>query len=117
MAGLREPVGDDQRGAAVEDALRGRLEGPGSGAAGFGTGLVEDRDRRVVQREAGERDLLRLRRRERVATLADLGLEQLVAPVRSGLLQGALELLVGRVGPGQPQVGGERAGEDVDLPG
>src|SRR5688572_18211777 len=107
--GLREPVRDHQCGAAVEDAAGGALERARAGAAGFGSGLVEDRHRRVVQSEPGERDLLRLGGGQRMAALADVRVEQLVAPARAGTVERGLELLVRRVRLRQPQVGRERA--------
>ncbi len=82
------------------------------GALGLGVErarrLVEDEHRRVAQDRAGDRDALLLAAGEAVAALADDGVVAVgqrrdeVVDLRGA--RGRLELLVGRVGPGEAQV-------------
>src|SRR5699024_7445248 len=57
---LREPVGDDDRGAAAGHLECGALEHAGTGGALVGRGLVEDQHGRVAQRDPGQGQLLGL---------------------------------------------------------
>ena len=111
--GLREAVRDDQGRAALQDGVRGAFQRAGAGAARFRRGLVEHGDLRVLQVQAGERELLRLRGRELHAAEADHGVQ--ARPVRTDGVEGLLERRVGRVGPGEPEIVRERAREHVHL--
>ncbi len=82
-------------------------------------GLVEDQDRRVLQQGAGDRQALPLTAGEGRAALADDGVVALRLTddelVRVGQAAGALDLLVGRLRPADPQVLADRAVEQHAL--
>ena len=116
-----EPVCDRDDGPPLEHgrerllevARRARVEQRGR--------LVEDERVRVGEHEPRERDLLLLRRRQRVAAGADDGLEperQRFEPgPRVDRLERGPELVVARVDPGEPEVVRDRPDEDVLLLG
>lgn len=62
--GLGEAVGDDQPGAPGQSGVGGPVEEPGVGRTGLSGRLIQDRQLRVSQQDASQRDLLRLRRRQ-----------------------------------------------------
>uniref|UniRef100_A0A0B7K5W6 Uncharacterized protein n=1 Tax=Bionectria ochroleuca TaxID=29856 RepID=A0A0B7K5W6_BIOOC len=69
----RQPVGDDEHGAALAQLPQRRLdEGLGLGVDGAG-GLVEDEDGRALEEGAGDGDALDLAARQLDAVLADGG--------------------------------------------
>ena len=74
-ADRREPVGDDDRGPALERRLERPLHGRLGLRVEMGGGLVEDDDVRRLEEEAGEGDALLLAAREPVAAVADDGVE------------------------------------------
>ena len=109
IAHRREPVGDDEGGAAphqladgvLHQALGFRIERAGR--------LVEQQDRRVLQEGAGERDALALAAGEAPAAGADDGVVAVRQPhdevVRRRGLGRRDDLLVGRVRPAEGDVG------------
>src|SRR5690606_21703184 len=73
----RQPVGDDQRRAALRELVERLLDRAlGLGVEGRGR-LVEDQDRRVLQEDARDRQPLLLTARELHAALADQRVEAL----------------------------------------
>ena len=64
-------MGDDDRGAALEQALEALLDRALGADVDVGRGLVEDQDARLGQEGAGEGDELALAGRELDAALAD----------------------------------------------
>src|SRR4051812_38786311 len=72
-----EAVGDDDRGAAVEEALEAALDRLLGADVDVGGGLVEDEDARLGEEGAGEGDQLALPGRELYAALADFGVQAL----------------------------------------
>ena len=119
--GLGQPVRHDERGPALQRAQRGRFQCAGTGAAGFGGGLVEDGYQRVGQHDPGQRELLSLGCAEPLPARADHCGEtvgQDAHPAQgSDPVQRGHQLLIGGVRTGQPQVGGQRTGEGVHLLG
>ena len=77
-ADRREAVGDDDRGAALQQPLQALLDRLLGAHVDVGGRLVEDQDARLGQQRPGEGDELALAGRELDAALADLGLD----PVR-----------------------------------
>ena len=67
----REPVRDDERGAAGEQARERLLDHGLAGDVDARGRLVEDQQARVGEQRAGERDQLALADRERRAALGD----------------------------------------------
>ena len=106
VPGGRQQVGEERRRGAVVQVL-GRL--------------VEDDDRPVGEEHPGQRDPLALPARHRGAVLAD----ERVEPVGEARhprgearpLDGGGQLLVGGVGAGEAQVGGDRRVEQVGVLG
>ncbi len=76
----REAVGEDQRGAALHQAVERLLDHGLALRIDGGQRLVEDQDRRVAQERAGDGDALALAAGEPHAALAD---DRLVA-LRAG---------------------------------
>lgn len=117
--GLAEPVCHDQCRTAPQGLLGGLVELAGARAARLGGRLVEDHDRRIGQQQAGQGELLGPVGGEPVSAVADDGLQALRQ--RLGPAEGAHrgqrlpQLIVVRLGAGQPQIVGERSGEDVHL--
>ena len=75
----RKPVGDDQRGASLDQPGQ-RLAHPELGIGVHAGGrLIEDQDARVVGQRAGKRDQLLLPGGERVAALLQQRVEALAA--------------------------------------
>ena len=114
-----EPVGDGDRGAPAHQPLEGaadpHLEGRVDGAGG----LVEDQQVGVGELGPQQRDQLALARRQRLAALADPGLEparQAGQPVAEAELVGAgADLVVGGLEPAVADVGGEGVVEEEAL--
>ena len=79
-ADRREAVGDDDRGAAGEQALEAFLDRLLGAHVDVRGRLVEDQDARLGEQRPGEGDQLPLAGRELHAALADLGLD----PLRAG---------------------------------
>lgn len=116
---LAEPVGDDDGGATADRAGGGPVEQGGVAGIGFGGGLIEDRQTRVVQQHAREREVLGIRGADRVPMPADdrvqaigCGVQQ---PSGEHVLQSFDEFRVGRVGARESEVVSESTGEDVVL--
>ena len=75
VADGRKPVGDDERGSALQKAREPLLNEPlRLGIHGTGR-LVQNQDSRAREKDAGEGNELALSRRERGSPLADLGVE------------------------------------------
>src|SRR4051794_27208694 len=72
-----ETVGDDDGGAAVEEALEAALDRFLGADVDVGGGLVEDEDAGLGEEGAGEGDELALAGRELDAALADFGVQAL----------------------------------------
>ena len=81
--------------------------------------LVEDQDARVGDERARDRDQLALARREPGAALADDVVEPVLEPRRDAVdadrARGRLDLLVGRVGPPEADVVGDRPAEEERI--
>src|SRR3954464_10872215 len=73
----REPVGDDDGGAAVEEALEAALDGFLGADVDVGGGLVEDEDSGFGEEGAGKGEELTLSGGELDAALPDFGVEAL----------------------------------------
>ena len=73
VADRREAVGDDERGAAVQQAAQRALDLALGADVDRARRLVEDQDARVGEQRARERDELALPEREAEAALAELG--------------------------------------------
>ena len=117
----REPVGDDQRGAAAQGLLQCPLHcGLGLGVQ-VGGGLVEHDDVGRLEDEAGQGDPLLLAAGEPVAPFADQGVEPFgelghqVAEL--GVRQGGEDLLLGGFGTGVHQVRSQGVVEEVRVLG
>jgi hypothetical protein len=96
----REPVGDDDRRATVEERVEGALHHRLAGEVERARRLVEDEDRRIREEGARERDELPLARREPAAARVDIG----VVPLRE-LLDEAVRadaMTSSRVASGRP---------------
>ena len=82
LADRRQPVGDDDRGAAGEQAAQAVLDPALGVEVDVRRRLVEDQDPRVGDERARERDELALAGRELYAALADLRVQALPAAQR-----------------------------------
>ena len=91
LASLSEAVGDDDGAASFEGGSGSLLEDAGTGAARFGRRLVEDRDRRVGEDQAGEGELLRLAGGKTMRPFADLRFEALRERFRPAEGAGAMQ--------------------------
>ena len=98
----RQAVGDHERRAALHDRRQRRLDLALGGGVDRRRRLVEDQDARVGDERPRDGDALALAARERVAALADDGVEALGQRVDEllglGHARGAAHLLVGRLG-------------------
>src|SRR4029079_18723174 len=72
VADGRETVGDDERGAAVEQAAQRALDASLGADVDRARGLVEEEEARVGEQRPTERDELALAQREPEAALAEL---------------------------------------------
>ena len=81
VADGREAVGDDERGAAVEQAAQRALDPPLGADVDRARRLVEDQDPRVGEQRAAERDELALAEREAEAALAELRVVAVLEPL------------------------------------
>src|SRR5215213_7389380 len=97
VAHRRQPVRDDERRAAAHQPRDRRLDE----ALGFrierARRLIEEQDRRVLEKGAGERDALALAAGQAVAAVADLGRVALAA---AGL---AASMIASSLAPGRPK--------------
>ncbi len=114
-----QPVGDDDGGAALHQALDGGLHhGLGAGVEAGGR-LVEHEHLGVGQGGPGERDQLLLPRRQAAAALADLGVEAVgqagEALPHPDRLQGGVDLDVRCAPLRHPHVVADRAVEQEAL--
>ena len=119
VADRREPVRDRDRRAALGEPVERLLDGALGLRVEGARRLVEHEHGRVAQDRARDRDALLLAAGEAVAALAD---DRVVAVGQAGDqvvdARGAgrlLDLLVGRVGPGEAQVLADRRVEEVGL--
>ena len=119
VADRREAVGDDERGAAVEQAAQRALDAALGADVDRARRLVEDQDARVGEQRARERDELPLAEREAEAALAELRVVAVLEPldelVGADRARGGDDLLARRVGPAEGDVVGDRAGEEEAL--
>ena len=82
VADRREPVGDDERRAAVQQAAQRALDLPLGADVDRARRLVEDQDPRVGEQRPCERDELPLAEREPRAALAELRLVAVLEAAR-----------------------------------
>ena len=110
-----EAVGDDHRGAPVEEAVERALDQDLRRPVDVRGRLVEDQDARVGEQGARDRDQLALPGREPGASLAhvvvEAALEARDDAVDADRGRGARDVLVARVGLREADVVGDRAGE------
>ena len=121
LAHGREPVGDDERGAAGQRLAQRPLHRRLGLGVEVRRRLVEHDDVGRLEHEAGQGDPLLLAAREPVAPLADDGVEpvgQVADEVADlGLVQRGEDLGLGGLGPGVHQVGPQRVVEEVRVLG
>ncbi len=115
----REPVGADQRGPALHQAVERRLDGGLALRVDGRERLVEDEDRRVTEERAGDGDALALAAGEPHAPLADDGRvavgEPLDERVGAGRARGGLQLGRRGVRLAHPEVVLDGAVEEVGV--
>src|SRR5439155_14866389 len=80
VANRRQPVGDDERRTAVQEAAQGMLDLTLGADVDRARRLIEDQDARVGEQRTRERDELALAEREAEAALAELGVVPLLEP-------------------------------------
>src|SRR6266481_7001985 len=119
-ADLRQAMGNQQRGAALQDAVNGLLDFVFSGAVDSAGRVIEHQDVRVGQQGAGDGDALALTARKRDATFANQGSvavfeafdEAAGLGITCGLLDG---LLVGMLAQAIRNILGDGAREKEDI--
>ena len=119
-ADLRQPVRDQQRGAALQDAAHGALDLILGVAVNRAGRVIQHQDARVAQKGACDRDALALAAREHHAALADHGVVTVRKAgdklVRLGFLRGGLDLrLRHRLARAEGDIFGDRAREQEDI--
>ena len=112
---------DDDRRAPGQRHGQGLLHGGLVLGVEVAGGLVQDHDGRVLQEQAGDGQPLLLASRHPVATLADHGVKTVGERTHDvqdpGGATGVVQLGVGRIGSGVPEVGAHRVVEQVRVLG
>ena len=112
---LRQPVGDEQRGAAALHVMQRALNLVLGGAVDGAGGVVQDQDARVFQKGARQGDALPLAARQGDPALADDGvvavLKRLDEVMGGGRARGRFEVAPAGAGAGEGDVVGHRQRE------